>query len=77
MAIIGTIMTIFMDGLAIIMLPIYTGNITSETIMNKISPATKSLYLSSISPLWLNPYKVLGIASAMAIGSLFYKKNKN
>lgn len=75
MAIMGTIMTLLMDGLAVILLPAYVGNITERVITWRISPATMSLYSSHISHLWLTPYKALAMASAIAGCSMLHKRS--
>lgn len=70
MAIIGSIVALFMDGLAVVLLPKYIGNLARPVIEWQISPATKSLYFSSIAWIWLAPFKTMGIASATALGSI-------
>jgi hypothetical protein len=73
-AIIGAVTAILMDGLAVLLLPAYKDNLTMNTINWSISPATKSLYLSTICSLWLTPYKTFSIASAIAVSSILDKK---
>jgi hypothetical protein len=65
-AIIGAVAAILMDGLAVLLLPAYKNNLTMDIINWSISPATKSLYFSTICWLWLTPFKTFSIASAIA-----------
>ena len=73
-AVLGVLIVAIMDGLAIILLPIYYGNITENTIHWYISSPTRSLYYSNIYHLWLTPYKVLAVASAIAACSILDKQ---
>jgi hypothetical protein len=73
-AIMGAVATILMDGLAVLLLPAYKDNLTMNTINWSISPATKSLYFSTICWLWLTPYKTFSIASAIAASSILDKR---
>ncbi len=73
-AILGTVMAIFMDGLAIVLLPAYIGNLTHGIVTWQIAPATKSLYFSSTKWVWLNSYKILGLASAIAIFTISHRR---
>ncbi len=75
-AILGTIVTIFMDGLAIILLPAYIGDLTYSILSLTISPATSSLRFSSIQWFWLTPYKILGMAAAIASCNMFHRKSR-
>jgi hypothetical protein len=75
-AVIGAIMASIMDGLALTLLPVYAGGLTNTIINWKISPATKSLYFSNISHLWLTPYKNFAYTSAVAASCMFYKRTK-
>lgn len=74
MAIMGSVMALLMDGLAVILLPTYAGNLTRPIIEWQISPATKSLYFSSIAWIWLAPFKTMGIASATALCNILPRK---
>jgi hypothetical protein len=73
-AVTGVIVASLMDGLAIILLPLYAGNITNSMINWNISTATISLYSSNIGHLWLTPYKVFAAVSSIAACSILYKK---
>lgn len=73
-AIIATIAAALMDGLAVLLLPIYGGKLTMSIINWKISPLTKSLYATNICQLWLTPYKSFANASAMAACSILHKR---
>lgn len=73
-AIIGTIVAFLMDGLAVILLPVYARNLTSSIINLYISPVTKSLYASNISQLWLTPYKSFANVSSIAACSILHKR---
>ncbi len=64
-----------MDGLAVLVLPGYIGNLSEYTIQWQISPATMSLYNSSICHLWLVPFKAFTAASAIAVCSLLHKRH--
>jgi hypothetical protein len=70
MALIGTVMAVFMDGLAVLLLPAYSGNLTVNTVNWQISSATKSLYDSTIAWLWLTPFKTFSMASSIAVGNV-------
>lgn len=75
--IIGTVMTMLMDGLAVVLLPhISVRGLTNEVINWSISPATKSLYNSSIGQIWLMPYKTLSIASALAVCNPLHRRSR-
>jgi hypothetical protein len=74
-AIVGTVMAILMDGLAVLLLPVYIGNLTHMVVTWRISPATKSLYFSSIAWIWFAPYKIMGMASATAMGDILSRKS--
>jgi len=69
-ALLGVYISLLMDGLAIILLPPYISKITSSTINWYISPLTGALYSSSIGHLWLTPYKVLAMASAIGCSAI-------
>jgi len=56
--------------------PSYKGNLTNNVINWLISPATKSLYFSSLAWMWLTPYKLFGMASAIAASNSIYEKNR-
>jgi len=71
---IATIAATLMDGLAVILLPIYWGKLTMSTINWRISPLTKSLYATNICQLWLTPYKSFANASAIAVCSILHKR---
>ena len=73
-AIIGTAMAILMDGLAVILLPVYIGDLTKDVITWGISPATKSLYFSSICWVWFTPFKIVGMASATSICNILPRR---
>ena len=75
-AMIGTVMTLVMDGLAVILLPTYLDNLTRHTINWSISPATKSLYNSSLNMIFNKPFNNLGTASAIAFCNIIKGKNK-
>jgi len=78
-AIFATVMAIYMDGLGILAYPAYESMLnfylqhnnvenTLNVISFKISPLTCSLYSSTISHLWFNPYKVF--AAFLSITSI-------
>ena len=78
-AIFATVMAIYMDGLGILAYPAYESMLnfylqhnnvenTLNVISSKISPLTCSLYSSTISHLWFNPYKVF--ATFLSITSI-------
>jgi len=73
-AILGTIITILMDGLAIVLIPLYKNNLTNFVIEWQISPATNSLYFSTISWIWLTPYKTLGMSFASGTFNIINRK---
>jgi len=73
-AVIGAIIASLMDGLAVILLPVYAGKITSSIISWRISTATQSLYASNICQLWLTPYKSFSAVSAVAACSVLHKR---
>ena len=62
----GSLMTIFMDGLAILVLPKYLNKLNFTTIYWDISTKTCSLRLSTLIYFWLNPYKIWAMATAFA-----------
>lgn len=74
MAIIGAVAAILMDGLAVLLLPPYRNNLTMSTVNWQISPATESLYSSTICWLWLDPFKTFSIATAVAVGNMASKR---
>jgi len=73
-ALIGAIIASLMDGLAVILLPVYSGKLTYSAISWGISSATKSLYSTNLSQLWLTPYKSFAAVSAVAACSILQKK---
>jgi len=75
LAIMGTIIAILMDGLAILLLPAYQGSLTLETINFQISGITKSLYASTTTWLWSTPYKTFGLVSSIAMGNVLKRKS--
>ena len=87
-ALLATIMCIHMDGIGIIAFPIYKPEIdrrlarrpfSAKYILNfKLSPETCSLYTSTISHLWFNPYKVFAaVVSITSLILLLSSKNRN
>lgn len=72
-AVLGAVIVCLMDGLALILLPAYSGNITRNVIDWTISPATSSLYASNICHLWLAPFKTFAAASAIAACTILHK----
>jgi len=72
--VIGVIVASLMDGLAVILLPLYAGNLTISTINWYISPATESLYSSNICQLWLTPFKAFASVSAIAACAVLHNK---
>lgn len=74
MAIIGAVAAILMDGLAVLLLPAYRNNLTMSTVSWQISPATESLYSSTVCWLWLDPFKTFSIATAVAAGNMASKR---
>lgn len=74
-AMLGAIASTLMDGLAILLFPLYGGNLTNDIINWQISPFTKSLYSSTVGMMWLTPYKTFGMASAIAAGSILERKS--
>lgn len=74
LAFIGTIAATLMDGLAILLFPVYGGNLTNDIINWQISPIAQSLYFSTVGAIWLNPYKTFSIASALAAGNMLETK---
>jgi hypothetical protein len=74
-AMLGAIASTLMDGLAILLFPLYGGNLTNDVIIWQISPVTKSLYSSTVGSMWLTPYKTFGMASAIAAGSVLERKS--
>lgn len=74
-ALIGAIIVTLMDGLAVVTLPLYFGNITYNTIHWNISSATRSLYSSNILHLWVTPYKIFSAACVVAAFSMLHKKH--
>jgi len=67
-----------MDGLAVVLLPVFTGALTDSTINFVISSRTASLYSSNICHLWIAPYKVFAVACAIAAcNTLASKKTFN
>jgi len=74
LVILGTIVTVFMDGLAVILLPAYWGNLNLGSIRT-ISLITKSMRFSSLQWLWITPYKILGTASAIATCVIFHRRS--
>lgn len=65
-ALIGAIVVCLMDGLAAILLPAFNGTLSDLTINLIISPQTASLYSSNICHLWIAPYKIFALTSAIA-----------
>ena len=74
-ALLGVYISLLMDGLAIILLPAYIGKITYSTVNWYISPMTGALYSSNISHLWLTPYKMLAMASAIGCSAIIAYDN--
>jgi len=74
-ALLGVYISLLMDGLAIILLPAYISKITHTTINWYISPMTGALYFSNICHLWLTPYKVLAMASAIGCSTIIAHDN--
>ncbi len=73
-AVIGAIVASLMDGLAVVLLPLYAGNITYSIINWNISSVTNSLYSSNICQLWLTPFKSFAAVTAIAACSMLHKK---
>ncbi|MEM2506814.1 MAG: hypothetical protein QXR45_12385 [Candidatus Bathyarchaeia archaeon] len=73
--IVATIAASLMDGLAIVLLPLYEGKLTENIINWRISPLTGSLYASNICHLWLTPYKIFANVSAIAACSVLHKQH--
>ena len=73
-AFIGTFAATLMDGLAVLLFPVYGGNLTNDIINWQISPIAQSLYFSTVGAIWLNPYKTFSIASALAAGNMLETK---
>lgn len=73
-AVLGALIVCLMDGLAIVLLPVYFGNITRNVIDWTISSATSSLYATNICYLWLAPYKIFAATSAIAACTLLHKR---
>ena len=78
LALLLSAMSVYMDGIGVIMLPIYKPKIDDyfmklsnprppiKRILNfKISPKMCSLYISTTSHLWFNPYKVFATLAAI------------
>lgn len=74
-AVIGALCVALLDGLAVILLPLYAGNITNLIINWRISPLTQSLYYSNISQLWLTPYKSFAAVTAIAACAVLEKRS--
>jgi hypothetical protein len=74
-AIIGVVIVSLMDGLAVVLLPSYGGNITYSSINWYISSPTVSLYSSNICQLWLTPFKTYAAISAIAACSILNNKH--
>lgn len=66
LAVLCAIAVSLMDGLAVVLLPAFTGALTDSTINFVISPRTASLYSSNICHLWIAPYKVFAVVCAIA-----------
>jgi hypothetical protein len=75
-ALLGTIVSIFMDGLAMILLPPYYNQLTESVLNWKIAQSTSSLRFSSLQQIWFQSYKVLGMASAIATCNLLQRKTR-
>ncbi|MDT8782467.1 MAG: hypothetical protein IAX22_07500 [Candidatus Bathyarchaeota archaeon] len=73
-AVLGALVVALMDGLAVILLPIYNSNITVSTIQWYISGPTSSLYSTNIGQLWLTPFKNFAAVSAIAACSMLDKR---
>lgn len=73
-AVLGALIVALMDGLAIVLLPIYNSNITVSTIQWYISGPTRSLYSTNIGQLWLTPFKNFAAVSAIAACSMLDKR---
>lgn len=65
-AVLISIIVSLMDGLAVILLPLYVGNISNDVINWSISPVTQSLYFSNISVLVMCSYKAFAATAAVA-----------
>lgn len=75
LAVLGAVVVCLMDGLAVLVLPGYLGNLSEYAIQWQISPVTMSLYTSNICHLWLVPFKAFTAASAIAACSLLHKRH--
>ena len=76
LAMLGTIMSTVMDGLATLILPLYVNNLNWNTIYFEISRRTFSLASTNILYYWFCPYKVFSIACITAALNMLFNKDK-